>query len=119
MGILTAATRGLATILGCSSLASSVTSMTMLSVASSCGASDQRCKVTTDKRSASDEKLGSPIGAMVSAYSRITATFDCVKSSFSSAGNTFSGERERSASSNPSADTRPAFLTKRTPVERL
>ena len=117
IGIFTAATRGFATIFGLRSPAISEIRITMLSDASSCGASDQRCSITTLSRSFSDENDASPFGASISAYSITSATLFCENISRSSAGSTLSGER---SSNNASASAiLPAFFENLQPVDRL
>ncbi len=68
-------------------------------------------------RSESAWNAGSPAGAIASAYSRMTATFEAPTSARSSAASAFGFSVARSASSNdgPPASRR----TNRTPVARL
>ncbi len=88
----------------------------MLSPRSISGRNDHRCSVTMAARSASAWKAGSPVGAMVSAYSTITAARVLPIRSRSSAASTRSfGPISRSSS----AVTVGARLANRTPVDTL
>ena len=88
MGMSTTATLGFETIFGASSLRFSATSRMMLSPFSMAGSDDQRCSMMMAARSASAWNVGSPAGAIDSAYSRMTAARIEPTSSRSSAGST-------------------------------